>query len=624
MAKITQLVSQPFLVDDDFVPVVDVSDGTMGPSGSNKKMTAKNLADSVSSLFTNGILSGSKITVGSITSDKIATGAITSINIATSAIITNKIAASAITTDKIAAGAITSITIAASAITAFNIAAGAITSDKIAASAITSINIATSAITSDKIAAGAITADKIAVNAITTNSLSAGAITTDKIAAGAITSITIAASAITADKIATGAITADKIAAGAITADKIAVNAITTNSLSAGTITSDKIAAGAITSITIAASAITADKIAANSITSNKIVAGAITTNTLQASAITADKIAAGAIASNSMLASNIIAANNLVTDFILTKNIQSDNFNGQITNNLSNTNSITSRTINVGTSGYYLDSQSGTIIASKFIARDGIIAGNYIKYNNTGAFEVDALGNLGVKVDQDTLAISNGSLVIKQVPSTSIVIATKDINYISGLNTTAYTSMTCTNPGQGGSFITSPANIWCVYDALSSVGSALNITEINLYNVSFTINYANVQNLAAATGVYLFMLARWSDSPTALLNSSVMNDGIGVFFSLINPSLPAGSVTYTIPKIGVTPTTVSTNRYLIIAPDFRLTGPNMTGTVGISAAGTINTSLIIKATGQITSPNNAFSTLVKPAGSRIRLGFEP
>jgi len=574
MAKITQLVSQPFLVDDDFVPVVDVSDGTMGPSGSNKKMTAKNLADSVSSLFTNGILSGSKITVGSITSDKIATGAITSINIATSAITTNKIAASAITTDKIAAGAITSITIAASAITAFNIAAGAITSDKIAAGAITA----------DKIAVGAITADKIAANAITTNSLSAGSIT------------------------------ADKIAAGSITADKIA----------AGTITSDKIAAGAITTVTLQASSITADKIAADSITSNKIVAGAITTITLQASAITADKISAGAIASNSMLASNIIAANNLVTDFILTKNIQSDNFNGQITNNLSNTNSITSRTINVGTSGYYLDSQSGTIIASKFIARDGIIAGNYIKYNNTGAFEVDALGNLGVKVDQDTLAISNGSLVIKQVPSTSIVIATKDINYISGLNTTAYTSMTCTNPGQGGSFITSPANIWCVYDALSSVGSALNITEINLYNVSFTINYANVQNLAAATGVYLFMLARWSDSPTALLNSSVMNDGIGVFFSLINPSLPAGSVTYTIPKIGVTPTTVSTNRYLIIAPDFRLTGPNMTGTVGISAAGTINTSLIIKATSQITSPNNAFSTLVKPAGSRIRLGFEP
>ena len=596
MAKITQLVSQPFLVDDDFVPVVDVSDGTMGPSGSNKKMTAKNLADSVSSLFTNGILSGSKITVGSITSDKIATGAITSINIATSAIITNKIAASAITTDKIAAGAITSITIAASAITAFNIAAGAITSDKIAASAITSINIATSAITSDKIAAGAITADKIAV----------GAITADKIAANAITTNSLSA----------GSITADKIAAGSITADKIA----------AGTITSDKIAAGAITTVTLQASSITADKIAADSITSNKIVAGAITTNTLQASAITADKIAAGAIASNSMLASNIIAANNLVTDFILTKNIQSDNFNGQITNNLSNTNSITSRTINVGTSGYYLDSQSGTIIASKFIARDGIIAGNYIKYSRdgAGAFEVDALGNLGVKVDQDTLAISNGSLVIKQVPSTSIVIATKDINYISGLNTTAYTSMTCTNPGQGGSFITSPANIWCVYDALSSVGSALNITEINLYNVSFTINYANVQNLAAATGVYLFMLARWSDSPTALLNSSVMNDGIGVFFSLINPSLPAGSVTYTIPKIGVTPTTVSTNRYLIIAPDFRLTGPNMTGTVGISAAGTINTSLIIKATGQITSPNNAFSTLVKPAGSRIRLGFEP
>ena len=316
------------------------------------------------------------------------------------------------------------------------------------------------------------------------------------------------------------------------------------------------------------------------------------------------------------MLASNIIAASNLVTDFVLTKNIQSDNFDGQI---LTNPNTGV-RTINVGTDGYYLDSESGTVVVSKLVARDGIIAGNYIKYNNDGAFAVDSQGNLGVKVDDDTLGISNGSLVIKQVPSTSIVVATQDINYLGGLNTTAYDVLTTTNANTPQSRFLGPMNIWCVYDALDNVESALNITGGVLYNAAFTVDFSNVANLAAATSFTMQLRCRWSDSSTSLLNTSGDLTGIGTFVNINNPLLPPGPVTYTIPKINIPKTTIATNRYLILAPSFSLFGNNLSGTVSISAASTINTSLIFKASGQITNPNNAFSSLVKSKGLIINI----
>ena len=545
MSKITQLNIKNILTTTDIVPIIDSSDPTMSPDGTNKKISLLDLSNSVANLITNGTLDGAKIRSLSITAAQLSAGSIT--------------------TAKLAAGSITA----------------------------------------DKIAAGSITADKIA----------AGSITADKIAAGV-----LSASSIVTNYIQASSINGSQIVAGTITATQLSANSITTDKLAANSITTDKLTANSITTINLSANSITTDKLAANSITTDKLTANSITSITIQASAITANKISAGAIASNSMLASNIIAANNLVTDFVLTKNIQSDNFNGQIINNLSNTNSITSRTLSVGTSGYYMDSQSGTIVASKFIARDGIIAGNYIKYNNSGGFAVDAQGNFGVAVDEDTLTVSNGELVIKQVPSTSIVVATQDINYLGGLNTTEYNRLTCTNPSTANAVINSSENIWCIYDSLSNVQSALNITSLELYNPTFTIDYSQVVNLAQASNLFFSVVARWSDSPTMLLNSPVVAAGVGFFTSIINPVLPLGSVTYSIPKISIVKTTIPTNRYLIIAPSFALFGNNLSGTVGISATSTLNTSLIIEATGQITSPNNAFSSLVKPKGLNIAL----
>jgi len=568
MSKITQLNSKSTLIASDIVPIIDTADLSMSSDGSNKKITLVDLSNSVADLITDSRLDGKKLKVQSVTAGKIA--------------------------------------------------AETITGDKLVASTITGDKIAGNTITSNKIAANTITSNQIPTDSISGASIASDTITGSKLAIATITGDRIAAETITANNIVTGTITADKIAAGVLSALAVTTNSITTDKIVAGSITGDRIASYTITAINIAASAITTDKLQANSITTDKLQANSITAINIAASAITAGKIAAGAIASNSMLASNIVAANNLVTDFVLTKNIQSDNFNGQIINNLSNTNSITSRTINVGTSGYYLDSQSGTIVASKFIARDGIIAGNYIKYNNNGAFEVDAQGNLGVKVDDDTLAVSNGSLVIKQVPSTSIVVATQDINYLGGLNTTAYDVLTTTNPNSSTSMIVSPENIWCVYDSLSNVQSGLNITGGELYHAAFTVNFSNVVNLAAATSFIMQLRCRWSDSPTSLLNTPGEFTGIGTFVNINNPVLPLGPVTYTIPKIIIPKTTIPTNRYIIIAPSFSLFGNNLSGTVSISAASTINTSLIFKASGQITNPNNSFSSLVKSKGLKI------
>jgi len=290
-----------------------------------------------------------------------------------------------------------------------------------------------------------------------------------------------------------------------------------------------------------------------------------------------------------------------------LTKNIQSDNFDGQI---LTNPNTGV-RTINVGTTGYYLDSASGTVVVSKLVARDGIIAGNYIKYNSSGAFAVDSQGNLGVKVDDDTLGISNGSLVIKQVPSTSVVVATQDINYVGGLNTTTY------NPiGLKNGVFTHPYNIHLVWDSLANVSSVMNVTSVDIYNLSVRYDYSNVTNLAGATNLFIYINAQWSDSPTARVNSPTAFYATAAVIT--NPVLPLGPVTYTIPKISISGRQLATNRYLLVWPEIVLYGNNFGGTIGVSVPASTTAAFIVKATGELTSPNNAFSTLVKPAGLQI------
>ena len=205
---------------------------------------------------------------------------------------------------------------------------------------------------------------------------------------------------ITSEKIATNAITADKIAANAITADKIAANAITADEVVANSITSDQIAANSITTDTLAANTITADQIAACSITATEIAACSVGATQIQSGAITAQA-----------LASNIV----------ITGSVQSRNFDGF--NRVDQTGEEILQYLDAGTQGFFLDEKTGTAVFTDIIARDNIIAANYIKYNeNSGLSAIDANGNFGINLDNDTLQIEDGRVKIKQIPSNAVI----------------------------------------------------------------------------------------------------------------------------------------------------------------------------------------------------------
>ena len=180
---------------------------------------------------------------------------------------------------------------------------------------------------------------------------------------------------------------------------------ITTN-----TITADQIAANSITADQIAANTITADQIAANTITATQIAACSITATKIAACSIGATQIQAGAITAQA-IASNIV----------ITGSIQSRNFDGF--NVVDSTGEEILQYLDAGENGFFLDERTGTAVFTDIIARDNVIAANYIKYNeNSGLSAIDADGNFGINLDNETLQIEDGRVKIKQIPSNSVI----------------------------------------------------------------------------------------------------------------------------------------------------------------------------------------------------------
>ena len=247
------------------------------------------------------------------------------------------------------------------------------------------------------------------------NLLFDGIITSNKIAANAITADMITADTIDAIKISAAQINVDSIVAQVVNSlvingDQIAANSITTDQLAANTITTDQIAANAITATQIAACSITATQIAACSITATKIAACSIGATQIQSGAITAQA-----------LASNIV----------ITGSVQSRNFDGF--NRVDQTGEEILQYLDAGTQGFFLDERTGTAVFTDIIARDNIIAANYIKYNeNSGLSAIDANGNFGINLDNDTLQIEDGRVKIKQIPSNAVI----DISLYTSPNT--------------------------------------------------------------------------------------------------------------------------------------------------------------------------------------------
>ena len=464
--------------------------------------------------------------------------------------------------------------------------------------------------------------DFIHENSINTGEICNNAITEPKIGDCAITTRHLKASIITSDNIDTAGITADCITTGTLDASNVNVTNLNASNITTGTLDANRIDACSITTDKLAACSITTDKLDACSITTDKLAACAITADTIDANAITADKIAAGAIASSTQIVCGVIDASHINASSVITNTIQSTNFDGTLVDG----------EYTVGTQGFSMNASTGTLVLNSLVARNNIIAGNYICYNEEGGFAVDSCGNFKVAVDNDTLTVTNGSLNIKTIPETAVVTAASDINYTGGHDvidmgryginlqgnislgpTYSESSSWATN-----TISTSGAAPFLVVPLLQSDGGPLNsgvsqIQDADLYNITFIVDYSNVGNLADATQLYFSLRGVYSDISTGFQNTPT---GSYQFFAAIsNPVLPLGEVEYTIPSFRLFFNAASTNEYIIVHPRFGLysdnSGPGFTGYITMSAKASLDSRLIIGATGEYTNPNRNFSDII-------------
>ena len=75
------------------------------------------------------------------------------------------------------------------------------------------------------------------------------------------------------------------------------------------------------------------------------------------------------------------------------------------------------------GTQGFFLDERTGTAVFTDIIARDNVIAANYIKFDEeTSGLTSLENGNLELNLDNETLSVEDGRIKIKQIPSNSVI----------------------------------------------------------------------------------------------------------------------------------------------------------------------------------------------------------
>jgi hypothetical protein len=126
--KISQLTSATDITASDLMQIVDVEDGVMAPSGTNKKITAQLLADDLAGIVSAGSIATSKLASGALPSGV----TVSSTNIVNGTIVNNDISSSAaIAFSKLESGALPSDITVASA----NIVNGTIVDADINASA---------------------------------------------------------------------------------------------------------------------------------------------------------------------------------------------------------------------------------------------------------------------------------------------------------------------------------------------------------------------------------------------------------------------------------------------------------------------------------------------------------
>ena len=247
--------------------------------------------------------------------------------------------------------------------------------------------------------------------AITEPKIDDGAISTRHMTANTIDGCVITGNSINANKIVSGTITSDQITSSGITAD-----CVTTGTLDATCVTVSNLDAACVTS-----GSINANRIASNTIVSCHINSSSIQTCHLAACSVDAGKIAANAVGATAIAAGSV-AATALESNIIIAGSIQSSNFDG-FNYVDGTTGDQLLQYLNAGENGFFLDERTGTAVFTDIIARDNVIAANYIKYNeNSGLSAIDATGNFGVNLDTDFMSIQDGKVTITRIPSDTVV----------------------------------------------------------------------------------------------------------------------------------------------------------------------------------------------------------
>ena len=380
---------------------------------------------------------------------------------------------------------------------------------------------------------------------------------------------------------------------------------------------------GTVVADAIQANAITASKIKADSITANHLDACSVTATAIAACAVTSGKIASGSISAESMLAANVITAQSISSDAVITGSINSKNFDGSY-------NSSTGL-IDAGTTGFFLEGNTGTIVANTLVARDDIITGDMIKFSSGKALQSNENGELEVVVDNETLSVQDGKLAIRSVPSTATVIPTGAVTYSgstedfdkgSFYNISAPYGMSNIVAGSLSQFDDSDgtrdygAVSLFTIDLLDHFAGANNVNSVKIYNLVVEIDWTNITNLANTGDIlsWLRVISASSDSLEGFTNSPTGTNR--TFFQLNGPVFPNAKVEYVLNEVNIKPGSLfSTNRYIHvgIAWAFSWAHDLLSGDhVKVKIKGQPDMRVVMEGTGTINNPVRSTNDLLK------------
>jgi hypothetical protein len=325
---------------------------------------------------------------------------------------TDEISNCSINDSKICDGAIKTRHLTSNTIDGCIITAGSLDASKITSNSITTDQLTTNGINANCICGGAIDGNNAAI--ININA--------DNINSGTIDASSVCVTNLNANNITSGTICGDLITGLCVSADCITGLTITANDITTGTLDASCVTVSNLDAACITSGSINANRIASDTIVSCHIDSCSIQTCHLGAITIDAGKMGVDSVGATAICAGSV-AANALESNIIIAGSIQSSNFDGFNYVAGATTGDQLLQYLNAGENGFFLDERTGTAVFTDIIARDNVIAANYIKYNeDSGLSAIDATGNFGINLDTDFMEIKDGKVTITRIPADTVV----------------------------------------------------------------------------------------------------------------------------------------------------------------------------------------------------------